>query len=339
MADELKTLFVSYSRQDSDDVRPIVEAVDRELAVLDTGVRTWMDITGLQPGMSWEVEIRRALESAIGQLVFVSPASIYSRSVLDEVHTMSQLENRLIIPVLLHPVDAVPHALRERYWVDLRGIRTHGAIDKAANEIANAVAEYVASAPKRSASTAAPPELTASIAERARSAQAKPAPSPEPPSSVFIVHGHDEKTLDEVVGFLEGVGVESVVLQRIGGQRQSLLQKFLEFSTKARFAIVLLTADDLGSARRQYDADGVGDKSLMFRARQNVILELGFFYGQLGFESVFVLWRKPDKVFPNFERPSDIDGVVFDTIDDTGQWKEALAKKLRDAKFAITPAP
>jgi predicted nucleotide-binding protein len=50
---------------------------------------------------------------------------------------------------------------------------------------------------------------------------------------------------------------------------------------------------------------------------------------------VFVVYRKPNKVFPNFERPSDLDGVIFDTIDDTGQWRETLQTKLAKAGFNL----
>jgi predicted nucleotide-binding protein len=79
----------------------------------------------------------------------------------------------------------------------------------------------------------------------------------------------------------------------------------------------------------------VGQNALQFRARQNVILELGFFYGYLGWEHVFVLLKKPHKVFPNFERPSDLEGAVFDLIDDNGKWRVKLAKKLEAAGFQL----
>ena len=95
----------------------------------------------------------------------------------------------------------------------------------------------------------------------------------------------------------------------------------------ARFAVVLLGADDYGASRRQYDLEGVGERALQFRARQNVILELGFFYGKLGWENVFVVYRAPDRDFPNFERPSDLDGVVFDATSDKA-WREKLAARL-----------
>jgi hypothetical protein len=48
-----------------------------------------------------------------------------------------------------------------------------------------------------------------------------------------------------------------------------------------------------------------------------------------------VLMKKPGEVFPNFERPSDLEGAVFDPIDERGRWKTILAEKLRDAGFHL----
>jgi predicted nucleotide-binding protein len=155
------------------------------------------------------------------------------------------------------------------------------------------------------------------------------------PRSVFIVHGHDEALLKEVESFLLSLNVKGVVLRRIGGPAQSLFQKFMQWGSDTRFAVVLLTGDDFGSSRIQYEADGVGQQSLQYRARQNVILELGFFYGHLGWENVFVLYKPPDRVFPNFERPSDLDGVVFDYVDSSAHWRSFLVSKLKEAGFDL----
>ena len=76
-------------------------------------------------------------------------------------------------------------------------------------------------------------------------------------------------------------------------------------------------------------------RALQFRGRQNVILELGFFYGFLGWENVFVLLKKPDKVWPNFERPSDLEGVVFDEVDSSHRWKGYLTDRLAQAGFDL----
>ena len=155
---------------------------------------------------------------------------------------------------------------------------------------------------------------------------------------MFVVHGHDTDALRQLEEFLSSIGVEPIVLSRQGESAQSLFQKFMAIGSQARFAIVLLCPDDYGASRRQYDASGVGDKALQFRPRQNVVLELGFFYGKLGWENVFVVHKSPDRVFPNFERPSDLDGVVFDSIEDPS-WQKKLTGRLAAAGFGLRPPP
>lgn len=59
------------------------------------------------------------------------------------------------------------------------------------------------------------------------------------------------------------------------------------------------------------------------RARQNVILELGFFIGHLGRTRVCVL------ATPDVEQPSDIVGIA--TISTDGEWKPNLRMELRAA--------
>jgi len=79
---------------------------------------------------------------------------------------------------------------------------------------------------------------------------------------------------------------------------------------------VLLTPDDFGGAC------GGAQHS---RARQNVILELGYFIGRLTRKRVCAL-----KV-GDLELPSDILGVVWTTYDADGAWKVGLAKELQAA--------
>ncbi len=65
------------------------------------------------------------------------------------------------------------------------------------------------------------------------------------------------------------------------------------------------------------------------RARQNVILELGFFLGALGPDRVAAL-KKGD-----VETPSDFDGVIYTAFDGGGSWKVALSKELQAAGYSI----
>lgn len=65
------------------------------------------------------------------------------------------------------------------------------------------------------------------------------------------------------------------------------------------------------------------------RARQNVILELGFFLGGLGRKKVCPLYRCP------MDLPSDYIGVGYILMDDAGAWKYELAKELKAAGFSV----
>jgi predicted nucleotide-binding protein len=246
---------------------------------------------------------------------------------------------RLDIPVILERDLDVPHALSERQWIDLSGAMTSEQVHDAAVKIAWSVENYLDS---RSDSWALrpfedAPAIVEELVEGIRSAS-KQSAEPGPLRSVFVVHGHSEAALEKLEEHLRSIGVEPVILSRREESAQSLFQKFMAVASKAEFAVVLLSSDDYGASRRQYDADGVGDRALQFRARQNVILELGFFYGQLGWENVFVLVEEPDRVFPNFERPSDLDGVVFDEMS-RPNWRASLTAKLVAAGFEMPGEP
>jgi predicted nucleotide-binding protein len=179
------------------------------------------------------------------------------------------------------------------------------------------------------------PLIAADIAQDIRSSE--PAAAGGRPSSVFVVHGHDDQALAQLEQYLGSVGVKPVILARRDESPQSLFQKFMTLGAEARFAIVLLCADDYGASCLQYDEPGVEDRALQFRARQNVILELGFFYGHLGWENVFVVFHGPEKVFPNFERPSDLEGVVFDSLSEV-DWRTRLSGRLTAAGFELASA-
>jgi len=89
------------------------------------------------------------------------------------------------------------------------------------------------------------------------------------------------------------------------------------------FAVVLLTPDDIGGSKSS-DPD-----KLEARARQNVILELGFFVGKLGRKHVCALYKGP------LDLPSDYLGVGYVPLDESGGWQLQLARELRSAGFSV----
>ena len=137
----------------------------------------------------------------------------------------------------------------------------------------------------------------------------------------FIVHGHDEAARETVARFLERLGIEAVILHEQATSGRTIIEK-LEHYSDVDFAVVLLTPDDVGAKSGESD-------QLQARARQNVILELGFFVGKLGRSHVCALYRG------SLELPTDYLGVGYVPLDSGGGWRLQLAKELRSAGFAV----
>jgi predicted nucleotide-binding protein len=136
---------------------------------------------------------------------------------------------------------------------------------------------------------------------------------------VFIVHGHDEGARESVARFLEQLKFDPIILHEQANQGRTIIEK-IEAHGDVGFAVILLTPDDVGSVRG-------GD--LQPRARQNVLLELGYFVGRLGRARVCALKRG------DMEVPSDFGGVVYGPFDAGGAWKQALSRELQAAGFDI----
>ena len=118
----------------------------------------------------------------------------------------------------------------------------------------------------------------------------------------FIIHGHDEATKWAVKNYLQNILKlpEPIILHEQPSLGRTLIEKFEYYAAYSQLAFVILTPDD-----RAIDANDNDDEKR--RARQNVILELGFFLGALGRTSgrVFLLYKGP------LELPSDLSGVVY----------------------------
>ncbi|HLX96232.1 MAG TPA: nucleotide-binding protein [Verrucomicrobiae bacterium] len=141
-------------------------------------------------------------------------------------------------------------------------------------------------------------------------------------NSVFIVHGHDEGAKQAVARFLEQLGITPVILQEQINRGMTVIEKFEEFASRAGFAVVLMTPDDVG-----YPAGKEQEKK--HRPRQNVVLELGYFASCLGRSKTLVLTKG------EVEMPSDIFALTYEPMDKGDGWKMRLAKELKAAEFLI----
>jgi predicted nucleotide-binding protein len=140
-------------------------------------------------------------------------------------------------------------------------------------------------------------------------------------NKVFIVHGHDEAAREMVARFIEKMDLEPIILHEQASGGRTIIEK-LEHYGNVSYAVVLLTPDDEGRAKQE-------GESLRDRARQNVILELGYFIGLLSRSHVSALHRG------SVEIPTDYLGVLFIPLDDGGGWQLRLARELKAAGYDI----
>jgi len=132
---------------------------------------------------------------------------------------------------------------------------------------------------------------------------------------VFIVHGHDQAIKEQVSRFIMSLGLRPIIVSQQPSAGRTIIEQLEVYSKNIRFAVVLLTPDEVSQGR--------------FRARQNVIFELGYFIGKLGRERVCVLYKE------NVELPSDFHGVLYVPIDSAGGWHLALAEEMIQAHLPV----
>ena len=137
---------------------------------------------------------------------------------------------------------------------------------------------------------------------------------------VFIVHGHNKEIQQSVARTIEKLGLKPIILHEQPNSGKTVIEKFEAYSNVG-FAIILMTDDDAGKAKTEND--------LKKRARQNVILELGYFIGKLGRDKVLPLY------VDGVELPSDIHGVVYVPIDQAENWKFSIVRELKAAGYSV----
>ena len=139
-------------------------------------------------------------------------------------------------------------------------------------------------------------------------------------TNIFIVHGHNTAIQQSVARTIEKLGLNPIILHEQPNAGKTIIEKF-ESHSNVGFAIVLLTDDDEGKAKTEID--------LNKRARQNVVLELGYFIGKLSRSKVLPLYSE------GVELPSDIYGLLYTPLDKAENWKFAIVRELNAAGYSV----
>ena len=312
MISDQKKIFISYSRHDSE----VAQALTKHLKLLD--IDTWVDYENLTMGTDFVESITNGLNSSDGVIIIASEKSIKSDWVLREIEVAARNK----IPIFPIVVDDYVYLPEELLHIQAALISSDNLIPSII-KVAKDIKIWLERVRPKSIDDKFSESLAKKLAQEAN--QAGKVFSEGANQSVFVVHGHDDNSLFDVTNYLNEIGVNPIILKDHDEQGISLLQRFLKVAEQATFAIVIFSPDDYGTSLKQYNADKGGEKTLRYRARQNVVLELGFFLGKLkDFNKVFVLRCRPNEEWPEFEMPSDLGGAIFKDLDDQGRWKNLL---------------
>jgi hypothetical protein len=173
--------FLSYSRANKD----FAVRLARELK--SEGFSVWLDQLDIPAGARWDREVEKALKECEIFMIILTPASINSENVLDEIGYAIDTGKRFL-PVLLEKSD-VPLRLRRFQYVDFTNKSFNEGVESAKALLRNLIAQT--SVPLRENPAAATDEIDQAEAQRftrqknePRSVQVEAAPAvrrAEPP--------------------------------------------------------------------------------------------------------------------------------------------------------------
>jgi predicted nucleotide-binding protein len=145
---------------------------------------------------------------------------------------------------------------------------------------------------------------------------------------VFVVHGHNHGMKETVARLLSKLGLNPIILHEQADEGNTIIEKF-EKHANVSFAVAVFSGDDLAVAKRDTSATKRVEESLRVRARQNVVLEFGYFLGALGRRNVVAV------VEEGVETPSDYSGVLYIPFDANDGWRLRLVKELKAAGLDV----
>lgn len=123
---------------------------------------------------------------------------------------------------------------------------------------------------------------------------------------IFIVYGHDKTSKEQLQLILKTLDLNHCMVTN--DTSLTIIEALEQKISEVMCGIVLLTPDDLAISKQLFekhkDEGSINDR-LMFRARQNVILEMGMLLSKLGRENVIILLKG------QVEYPSDMSGIFY----------------------------
>jgi predicted nucleotide-binding protein len=176
---------------------------------------------------------------------------------------------------------------------------------------------------------------------------------------VFIVHGRDYESVKELKAMLLEFGLDPIILYEQPSRGRTVVEK-LEDHSSVGYAFAVLSPDDQGISSEETmkllsNATGKENPTLeeiksflksgtaeavftivqLFsifkpRARQNVVMEFGYFWGLIGRDRVCCLYKG------DVELPSDMHGIVYVPFKKSvNEARSMIVKELKAAGYEI----
>lgn len=167
--------------------------------------------------------------------------------------------------------------------------------------------------------------------------------------NIFLVHGRDRESVKELKSMLKEFGLNPIVLHEKASGSRTIVEKLEKYAKDVGYAFVILTPDDTGCQMSLlldtikkvkpwlhkppiYRGKELNKMFKVFkpRARQNVVLEFGYFMGQLNRDKVCCLYKG------DIELPSDMQGIVYVPFKKSvSEAHDMIIKELKAAGYEI----
>ncbi len=126
MPDQSSSAFISYCRDDQEFALRLAQDLK------DAGAAVWLDQLDIIPGHPWDDAVEGALRSAAKMLVILTPTSVSSENVRDEI-AYALKQGKIVIPVLYLECE-IPLRLERKQHIDFRTNYARG-VDKLLHEL------------------------------------------------------------------------------------------------------------------------------------------------------------------------------------------------------------
>jgi len=183
---------------------------------------------------------------------------------------------------------------------------------------------------------------------------------------IFVIHGHVSETKDAVINFLKDLDLNPIVLKDVPNRGKTIIEKVEYYVKQTSFAIAILTKDDFGVAKKDFDMDlitqgldALDATNIMYNVREtgydNIEVEdIKPFFDFVDLSKEMSSKTKPrarqNVIFElgltfgkldrhkvvmlyegSLELPSDIDGLAYYSLNN--DWKRLVIQDLLAAKI------